>query len=216
MKRYAVYLFDFDYTLADSSRGIVMCYQNVLRRHGFANVSDMAVKRTIGKTLVDSFAELTGETSPDVLSAWRKEYVAEADLYMNANTRLFSEVPAVLASLKAGGARVGIVSTKFRYRIDGVLDRDLPAGTVDFIVGGEDVTEPKPSPQGVMMAIEKLGCSRDDVLYVGDSEVDALTAQRAGVDFCGVTHGVTTAVQLSVFPHVAILANLDGLCSPEQ
>lgn len=35
MKSYQAYLFDFDYTLADSSKGIVMCYRNVLERHGF-------------------------------------------------------------------------------------------------------------------------------------------------------------------------------------
>lgn len=55
MEPYTVYLFDFDYTLADSSRGIVMCYRNVLERHGFHQVDDHAIKRTIGKTLVNSF-----------------------------------------------------------------------------------------------------------------------------------------------------------------
>ena len=56
MKSYQAYLFDFDYTLADSSRGIVMCYRNVLERHGFHQVDDLSIKRTIGKTLVDSFS----------------------------------------------------------------------------------------------------------------------------------------------------------------
>lgn len=49
MKSYQAYLFDFDYTLADSSRGIVMCYRNVLERHGFHQVDDLSIKRTIGK-----------------------------------------------------------------------------------------------------------------------------------------------------------------------
>lgn len=53
MKSYQAYLFDFDYTLADSSKGIVMCYRNVLERHGFHQVDDLSIKRTIGKTLVD-------------------------------------------------------------------------------------------------------------------------------------------------------------------
>lgn len=38
MKSYQAYLFDFDYTLANSSKGIVMCYRNVLERHGFHQV----------------------------------------------------------------------------------------------------------------------------------------------------------------------------------
>ena len=52
---YTTYLFDFDYTLADSSRGIVTCFHNVLTRHGYTEVTDDDIKRTIGKTLEDSF-----------------------------------------------------------------------------------------------------------------------------------------------------------------
>ena len=48
---YTTYLFDFDYTLADSSRGIVTCFRNVLTRHGYTEVTDDDIKRTIGKTL---------------------------------------------------------------------------------------------------------------------------------------------------------------------
>ena len=47
---YTTYLFDFDYTLADSSRGIVTCFRNVLTRHGYTEVTDDDIKRTIGKT----------------------------------------------------------------------------------------------------------------------------------------------------------------------
>lgn len=55
MKTYQTYLFDFDYTLADSSRGIVICFRNVLERHGFHQIDDHTIKRTIGKTLPESF-----------------------------------------------------------------------------------------------------------------------------------------------------------------
>ena len=71
---YTTYLFDFDYTLADSSRGIVMCFQSVLRSHQYLNVSDEAVKRTIGKTLEESFSILTGVTDPAQLAEFRQEY----------------------------------------------------------------------------------------------------------------------------------------------
>lgn len=42
--KYTTYLFDFDYTLADSSRGIVICFRNVLERHGHTGISDEAIK----------------------------------------------------------------------------------------------------------------------------------------------------------------------------
>ena len=110
MKTYRTYLFDFDYTLADSSKGIVMCYRIVLERHGHTGISDGDIKRTIGKTLVESFSILSGVTDAGILETYRKEYVKEADKYMTANTRLFPETAEVLAKLKAQGAKIGIIS----------------------------------------------------------------------------------------------------------
>ena len=63
--KYTTYLFDFDYTLADSSRGIVICFRNVLERHGHTGISDEAIKNApLEKTLEDSFSILSGITTP--------------------------------------------------------------------------------------------------------------------------------------------------------
>ena len=67
MRQYKTYLFDFDYTLVDSSNGIVMCFRHVLDKHGYKNVDDRAIKRTIGMTLDDAFALLTGVSGREVL-----------------------------------------------------------------------------------------------------------------------------------------------------
>ena len=72
--RYTTYLFDFDYTLADSSRGIVICFRKVLTKHGYLNITDEQIKRTIGKTLEDSFSILTGITDANILAGYKKEY----------------------------------------------------------------------------------------------------------------------------------------------
>lgn len=208
---YQTYLFDFDYTLADSSKGIVMCYRHVLDRHHHTGISDEEIKRTIGKTLVESFSILSGITDADTLEAYRKEYVKEADVYMTANTRLFPETAEVLTALKARGAQIGIISTKYRYRIMELLGHALPAGTIDIIVGGEDVQTPKPSPEGVYLALEKLHTEKAATLYIGDSTVDAETARAAGVDFAGVLHGTTTREELAAYPHTAIMDDLRSL-----
>lgn len=211
MKSYNVYLFDFDYTLADSSRGIVMCYRNVLERHHHTGITDETIKRTIGKTLQESFSIMTGITDADTLEMYRKEYVKEADTHMTANTFLFPETIEVLTRLKKNEAKLGIISTKYRYRIMELLGKKLPENFLDIIVGGEDVQHPKPAPEGVLFAIGHLGCRKEDVLYVGDSTVDAETAQAAQVDFAGVLHGATTYDELAAYPHVAIMKTLAEL-----
>ena len=122
---YTTYLFDFDYTLADSSRGIVTCFRNVLNRHGYTRPTDNDIKRTIGKTLEESFSILSGVTDTRQLAEFKKEYIKEADTHMTVNTVLFLETKSVLAALKDSGARIGIISTKFRYRIKELLDRSI-------------------------------------------------------------------------------------------
>ena len=115
---YTTYLFDFDYTLADSSRGIVTCFRNVLNKHGYTNVTDEDIKRTIGKTLEESFSILTGVTDEEQLAGFKSEYRKEADTHMTINTVLFLETKSVLLALKDAGAFIGIISTKYRYRIN--------------------------------------------------------------------------------------------------
>ena len=208
---YNTYLFDFDYTLADSSRGIVKCFRNVRTRHRYLNVTDEAIKRTIGKTLEDSFSILTGVTDLAQLKAFRQEYGQEADVYMNMNTRPFPDTLSTLKALKAQGARVGIISTKYRFRILSFLKEYQPEEFLDIVVGGEDVKTAKPSPEGVLFALKHLGSTPQETLYIGDSTVDAETARNAGVDFAGVLNGMTTADELSTYPHRMIIENLREL-----
>ena len=213
---YTTYLFDFDYTLADSSRGIVTCFQNVLKRHGYTAVTDEEIKRTIGKTLEDSFSILTGITDAQQLADFKKEYGKEADEHMTVNTMLFLETKSVLIALKDAGARIGIISTKFRFRIKELLSLHFPDNFMDIIIGGEDVKTAKPSPEGLLLAIKQLHVTKAETLYIGDSTVDAETAQAAGVDFAGVTHGVTTAQELGRYPHRKIMATLEELLDKDE
>lgn len=208
MKKYKLYLFDFDYTLADSSKGIVTCFREVLERAGYNGISDDTIKHTIGLTLEEAFTSMTGVTDRETLAVWRKEYVAAADKFMNNATQLFEEVPLMLSTLKSEGARTGIISTKYRYRIEDFLLRHFDSLPVDLIIGGEDVASPKPAPDGIMEAMKTFGVKKEDILYCGDSTVDAATARNAGVDFAGILHGVTPREQLAAYPHVLITDNL--------
>ena len=213
---YTTYLFDFDYTLADSSRGIVTCFRNVLNQHGYTDVTDEDIKRTIGKTLEESFSILTGVTDEDQLAGFKSEYRKEADTHMTINTVLFLETKSVLLALKDAGAFIGIISTKYRYRIKEMLDQHYPGSFFNIIVGGEDVQTAKPSPEGLLLAIKQLHVTKAETLYIGDSTVDAATAKAAGVDFAGVTHGVTTAEELSKYPHWKIMNSLEELLEADE
>ena len=75
------------------------------------------------------------------------------------------------------------------------------------ITGGDLVKHPKPDPEGLLAAISAQGLAPEQVLYCGDTIIDAETAQRAGAHFCAVLNGTTSAADFAAagFPmeHVA-------------
>ena len=209
--KYKTYLFDFDYTLANSEKGIVLCFQYVLKNNGYHDITDEAIKKTIGLTVEDEFTIFTGITDKDELARLKKEYVAKADQEMVANTKLYPEVLPMIDKIKQSNAKIGIISTKYRYRIMKTLEQYEIQESVDLVVGGEDVSVAKPDPHGILKAVDELGQNKRDVLYIGDSLVDANTAKNAGIDFLGVTTGTTTKEDFKDLPHVLIVDNLSKL-----
>src|SRR5258708_3629584 len=114
-------LFDFDFTLADSSVGIVECVQFAMHQLGLDVVEIEAVRRTVGLSLSDSFIALTGRDDPALVDAFSELFIEHADKVMVSLTSLYPESAYVLGQLRERGIRTAIVSTKFRYRIEAIL-----------------------------------------------------------------------------------------------
>ena len=125
--------------------------------------------------------------------------------------RLFEPVRPVVDDLLAAGLTLGIVTTKYRYRVEAVLRREGLEHAFGVIVGGEDVAAHKPDPEGLLAAMERLGGVTSDVLYVGDSVVDAEAARRAGLSFVAVLSGVTPAADLAPHEPLAIVDDVGEL-----
>lgn len=206
---YSCYLFDFDYTLADSAKGITFCFHLTMEAFGLPPVDDIVIERTIGLPMKDATRRITGLRGDEKVEEFLTHYRALADRYMTANTHFYPEALSTLRTLRARGAKVAVISSKTSHRIREAFVRDKAEGLVDFIIGCEEVKELKPSPEGIHLALSRFGLSPEDALYTGDSATDAAAAQNAGVAFFGVTHGVTTAEELAAYPHEAIGATLE-------
>ncbi len=204
-------LFDFDYTLADSSTAVVKCANRALKGLGFEPASPDAIRRTIGLSLPDTLAALAGEEHRPKASEFRRLWRELSDRIMVKETRLLPGVVEALLPLRENGLKMGIVSTKYRSRIEAVLDREGSGHLFDTIVGGEDVKEHKPHPEGLMQALAQLGSSAATAWYIGDSTVDALAAEGAGVEFIAVLTGVTTEAELASYEPKAVVRSLSEL-----
>ncbi|MDN7697742.1 HAD-IA family hydrolase [Burkholderia semiarida] len=184
-------IFDFDLTLAYSSAAIVECTEYALQLLGAAGPTPAQIGAVIGLPLPQMFRSLTGEADSTRADAFARHFVARADEIMVPGTRIYPEVPALLAALREQGLAVAIVSSKFRYRIEAILERNGLQPLVDVLVGGEDVQRHKPDPEGLVQALARLGLPAAAALYVGDHAVDAQAAERAGVPFVGAVSGMT-------------------------
>ena len=103
---YTTYIFDFDYTLANSEQGIVMCFEMLFADEGYGPVPREDICRTIGMTMYDAMARLTGETNPERIEELIYLYkVRYSDYYMVDNTHLYPQTVPMLRRLKAKGAR---------------------------------------------------------------------------------------------------------------
>lgn len=204
-------IFDFDYTLADSSPGVFECINFALREMGLDHVSQDAACRTIGLSLTETFLTLGKHHEPHRCGEFHELFVQRADQVMVDRTALYETVPAMVKALRERGLRLGIVSTKYRSRINGVLKREGLLDQFGVVIGGDDVEHYKPHPQGLFEAMKKLECSPESVVYVGDSQVDAELAKRAGVPLVVVLSGVTPKEHFDNFTPVGVLENISHL-----
>ncbi|MCD7727563.1 MAG: HAD-IA family hydrolase [Ruminococcus sp.] len=206
--KYSVCIFDFDLTLADSIAPILDCFKFALNAHGVKVPSDDVIVKTIGLTLEDAFEEFLGEKNDEMILKLSDTYRKRADEVMTPLTRFYDDTLGVLQLLKNAGVKIGIVSTKRAYRIREVFERENNLSVVDKITGIDEVSACKPDPEGLEKTVLYFGAPKENVLYIGDSYIDALTAKRAGIDFCAVLTGTTTKEEFLNYPNVAICSNL--------
>ncbi len=184
-------IFDFDYTLADSSSGVIACANYALAAMGLPAAADDAIRRTIGMSLPRTLAALAGDEYAPRGDEFMRLFLERADEVMADSTRVYDFVPRLADDLDGLGVEMGIVSSKYRHRIEEVLRREGLASRFAAIVGAEDVAELKPDPTGLLRAVDLLSGCRARCLYAGDSATDAETARRAGVAFVATLSGVT-------------------------
>lgn len=185
-------LFDFDYTLVDSSDAIANCFDHAFDQLGLPAPDRQQIKKLIGLPLEDMFLALTEDATAEQVLSFRTFYKEKADQIMNLQTKAFEDTRQTLEYLNHKGYNLGIVSTKYRYRIKEWLEMNDFVKYFKALVGGEDVDQHKPSPEGIIRAFSYLNTPRVHVCYVGDSLMDFQAASSAKLLFIPVLTGQTT------------------------
>lgn len=206
--KYKAVLFDFDYTLGDATASIYEGFCHSFEKMGYPKPDLETVRHTIGFLLEDGFTSITGEGDPAKRKEFRDWFQEKVKGRQAQLTVLFPGASELLRALHDQGCKLGIVTSKHVTSLREILQRYELLDLMDFTIGGEMVKSPKPDPEGLNRAIEAVGVDKGEVLYCGDTTIDAATARNGGVDFAAVLNGTTPAGDFEAYPYVHIAPDL--------
>ncbi len=205
LKQYNAIIFDFDYTLVDATKAIVKCYNYAFSKVGFPSQEILTIKKTVGMTIPEAFKLMTGCQDLEIIETFKQHFKTLADKIMTKETIVLDNAKNLLEIAKQNDLKTGILSSKKAYRINETLKKENMLHLIDIVIGFENIEQHKPLPQGIDKIAKILDINKNEILYVGDSLVDAQTAQNAKVDFIGVLTGTTTKEDFERYPYIAVL-----------
>lgn len=180
-------LFDLDGTLMDTLQDITDSVNYALKETGFPLRTPEEVRLAVGNGVVKLIENLlpgeSVETRDAILQIFRPYYAVHA----SDKSRPYAGLPAVLERLQREGYACGIVSNKPHEATSEIGKTFFP--TFPLALGQREDIPRKPSAAPIEFALKTLGGTKEECIYIGDSEVDVKTALNAGVPCIGVTWG---------------------------
>lgn len=192
--KYNAVLFDLDGTLLDTLGDLHLGVNYILEKHGYSRRTLEEIRSFVGNGARElmrcALPESVGEEELESILA---EYLDWYRVNFCVKAAPYPGVKAVVDALAEKGAKVAVVSNKpdaTTKKLAEMFFPGLPA------LGQRDDIPKKPAPQMVWRAMEELGVSAEETVYVGDSEVDVATAHNAGLPLVAVSWGFRSTQQL--------------------
>ena len=203
--RYDAILFDMDGTVIDSLPDIADATNAALRRFSLPARSRDEIRSFVGngasRLIHLAVPDGTAEETAEAVLRW---YLPYYDAHCRATTRPYAGIPPLLAALRDCGLKLAVISNKPDPAVR-ILAEELFAGCFDLALGQTAEIRRKPWPDMIEVSAARLGLPLPRCLYVGDSEVDVLTARSAGIDCASVSWGYRSRDELSAAGASAIL-----------
>jgi phosphoglycolate phosphatase len=202
--KYEAILFDLDGTLLYTLEDLTDSINYMLAKYGFNTHSINDVRRFVGNGL----RKLVERALPDGANYEHfEEFLAEFIAYYNCHnlikTKPYDGVIETTEKLAEMDVKMAIVTNKGQTASDSLME-DFFAPHITVVIGDDGIHKRKPDPEPIEMALTRLGITdKSKVLYIGDSEVDATTAENAGLDYVLCTYGFRDMDVLKHFNPVA-------------
>lgn len=211
---YKLFVFDLDGTLVDSLGIIARTFNSVLRRYGLPSIQKekfnyfagdgpaVLVRRAI------EYLKSEGRVQPGeeefIFQGVYPDYLETYDQLKDDLTRPYLGIEKVLDRLKEENRMIAICTNKRKIAAANLV-QSIFSVEFDYISALDDGISRKPEPDMLNIVIEKLGVSKSEVLYFGDTNTDMKTGKNAAVDTVGVTWGFREREELEAFQPQAII-----------
>ncbi len=187
--KYDAVIFDLDGTLTDTLEDLKNSVNYALSQFGFPERNTEEIRSFVGNGVKRLIYLSVPENTPDeiserCLSVFREHY----NNHSCEKTKPYDGITDMLKKLKDNNVKTAVVTNKMHSAAADIVEYFF-GGLIDITVGQIDGVAQKPQPDGIYKALGFLGISKEKAVYVGDSEVDCITAKNAGIPCIGVTWG---------------------------
>ena len=178
--KYKAIIWDMDGTVLDTLEDLCDSANYVLAKHSCPKRTLEETRCSVGNGLRNLMQLSTpgGEANPEFedIFAEMRSYYSE---HCRVKTRPYDGIDNALDTFKAAGIKMAIVSNKLDAAVKDLVRDFYPQ--VDYSLGETEGLARKPAPDMVEKALSELGVSKDETIFIGDSEVDVMTAKNAGL-----------------------------------
>lgn len=194
--RYKLVIFDLDGTILNTLDDLTNSLNYALLKSNLPKRKQDEVRSFLGdgiKKLVERGVPKC--TSQETINTVLNDFIVHYKDHNSDYTKPYDGIINLLNILKEKGVLTAVVSNKADYAVQ-ILCNNYFRNSFDVIVGEKPEVRKKPAPDAVLNVLDQLNISRQNAIYIGDSEVDILTAANAGMDCICVDWGFRTRDQL--------------------
>lgn len=182
-------IWDLDGTLLDTLYDLAASTNAALAMNGMPERTIDEVRRFVGNGVRKLMVRATpgGDENP-LFEKTFADFVAHYGEHSRDHTKPYDGILETLDALSAKGVKHAIVSNKIDFAVK-ELNTEYFGSRIGIAVGDDPSRARKPAPDSVWEAMRQLGVTKDEAVYVGDSDVDVITARNAGIPCVAVSWG---------------------------
>jgi phosphoglycolate phosphatase len=185
-------IFDLDGTLTNTLESMTYSVNLTLEEMGLSKITKDQCRLFVGngaRVLIEKSLKAAGDTDASRIEEGMEIYGRIFDRNCTYHVTPYEGIPEMLKALKDKGIHLAVLSNKPDRQTVKVVKAIFGEELFDYAQGQKEGIRRKPEPDGVWYLMEQMHVSKEECLYIGDSEVDAATGRNAGLKTIGVLWG---------------------------